>query len=510
VSSATRGPEERGQVLAIFAGGVLALLLAAALAFDGGMVLLEKRDQQNAADAAAIAGARFLPRAPSVAISRSAAIATANGFSDGLDTADVDITVGSWSPNGGFVPAGGSGAIEVVIGSTRPAIFAGVVGKTGWDVSSRAIAVNQDSTDGPFALLSLDPTACPAIVVEGSGILSSSGNIQVNSVCDTGDAAFRVAGSGALQLQGEGIGCNIVGDWTSGGGIVRNDCNPPNLGQTEIPDPYSSWPDPPMPPPPKEMLLVDNPDGGPEEPPAGCPGSDDAEATADDPALCLFEGNRKGQTWRVFPGYYPGGLSFGGGCVDGPDAGGGCDSATDTWATFLLEPGVYYIGGGGFRVANATLRSVDIGGTTLGGGVLIFNSNFAPVPGGTPMPRQLVLQGGHAGVQLWPLVGTGEYAAYDRFVIYQDRDLPVVTPCDDANEGSTACEVEIVGGASDMEVRGIIYVPSAHVRVEGNAGTLTLDQAIANTFSTKGSTGTINVAYDDDFLPNLQFAGLVE
>jgi hypothetical protein len=254
------------------------------------------------------------------------------------------------------------------------------------------------------------------------------------------------------------------------------------------------------------MVPVANPGGGPAAIPSGCPGATD-EATAATPRLCQFGGSKAGQTWRVFPGYYPGGLDLGGACIDGPDAGTSCDSTTDTWTTFLLEPGLYYVGGGGFRSANAGLVSVDTDGTTLGGGVLIFNSNH---PDGTPLPRQLILQGGFAQVQLWPLVGDGELADYDRFVVYQDRDLPVVTPCADAGPGSTLCEVQILGGDSDMDVRGIIYAPSAHVRVEGNAGTLTLDQAIANTFSIKGGGGTINVAFDEDFLPTLQYAGLVE
>ena len=46
----------------LFAGGLVALLLMAALAFDVGMMLVERRDQQNAADAAALAGARYVLR----------------------------------------------------------------------------------------------------------------------------------------------------------------------------------------------------------------------------------------------------------------------------------------------------------------------------------------------------------------------------------------------------------------------------------------------------------------
>ena len=64
MSSTTSSPGgregERGQVLVLFAGAILTLLLVAALAFDTGVMLLERRDEQNAADAAALAGARYV------------------------------------------------------------------------------------------------------------------------------------------------------------------------------------------------------------------------------------------------------------------------------------------------------------------------------------------------------------------------------------------------------------------------------------------------------------------
>ena len=44
----------------LFAGALAVLLIIAALAFDVGLMVLERRDQQNAADAAALAGARYV------------------------------------------------------------------------------------------------------------------------------------------------------------------------------------------------------------------------------------------------------------------------------------------------------------------------------------------------------------------------------------------------------------------------------------------------------------------
>ena len=51
---------ERGQILAIVAGGVTALLLLAGLVLDGGIAFFNRRDAQNIADVAALAGTRIV------------------------------------------------------------------------------------------------------------------------------------------------------------------------------------------------------------------------------------------------------------------------------------------------------------------------------------------------------------------------------------------------------------------------------------------------------------------
>lgn len=55
----TKG-DERGQVLAIFAGGLLALLIAVGVVIDGGNAMAQQRDAQNGADAASEAGTTVL------------------------------------------------------------------------------------------------------------------------------------------------------------------------------------------------------------------------------------------------------------------------------------------------------------------------------------------------------------------------------------------------------------------------------------------------------------------
>ena len=55
-----RPSDERGQVLIIVAGGLVALMLAVGLVIDTGLALAQHRVAQNAADAAAIAGTRIV------------------------------------------------------------------------------------------------------------------------------------------------------------------------------------------------------------------------------------------------------------------------------------------------------------------------------------------------------------------------------------------------------------------------------------------------------------------
>ena len=178
--------EEAGQVLVLFAGGVLALLLVAALAFDVGMMLLERRDEQNAADAAALAGARYIFEpdcvAPSLDVHECAGRRGPDRPGQRLrrrrrrsrpcrSTSRRSMGATSLFPN----------FVEVEIDSERKSIFAGVIGKATWPVGVFAAATNDQDLTFPFSMLALDPTACKAIHVSGSGVVEANGNIQANS-----------------------------------------------------------------------------------------------------------------------------------------------------------------------------------------------------------------------------------------------------------------------------------------------------------------------------------------
>lgn len=437
--------------------GLLVIFGVAALVFDGGMMLLEKRDQQNAADAAAIAGARFLPVDHAAARAEAEAVATENGFTDGVADQSVAIEFPS------------AGRIAVRIEDRTPSFFAGIWGLFGHDVASRAVAVNENRPLGPFGMLSLEPSDCSALRVRGGGVIDSAGDIQVNSTCPSD--AMSLGGTGEV-IVAPSVGCNVVGGFSSGGSSSYN-CAVTE-GVVPIPDPFLGLNpyEPPIPTDSSGNIVYPNPpmvvSGGSPSIPSGCPGSS-SPASHTTPRLCRF--NTNGVTWRLFPGYYPGGFHFQKG-------------------TFYLEPGIYYIGGGGLDMnsSGAALISVDPGGSTPGGGVLLYNGNHSSDTDGS----ELHLNGSSAGMHLLPMQ-SGPYAG---LVIYQDA--------------AVCHRVTLNGNNSDVIVRGTIYVPCGEVQANGNGGTITTDQIVADTFDVLGNGGSLRVMYDSTFLPTLRLAGLVE
>jgi hypothetical protein len=85
---------------------------------------------------------------------------------------------------------------------------------------------------------------------------------------------------------------------------------------------------------------------------------------------------------------------------------------------------------------------------------------------------------------------------YNDIVIFQDRTLTNT--------------VTLNGSDSSTEVEGIIYVPEGQVKLNGNGGTLIVDQVIAGTFLIDGSGGTIKVLAGTGLDSTITAAGLVE
>jgi Flp pilus assembly protein TadG len=125
--------QDDGQILAVFALSLIVLLSAVGLAVDTGSAYAQRRDQQTASDLAALAAANdYLINHSSVAAdSRARAVATANGFTNGVHDTQVD--VGIDTSNGV--------EITVTISSPHGNTFLRVIGMASWQVSTTASAL---------------------------------------------------------------------------------------------------------------------------------------------------------------------------------------------------------------------------------------------------------------------------------------------------------------------------------------------------------------------------------
>ena len=490
MSSTTDRSAERGQVLVLFAGGLLALLIVAALAFDVGMMLVERRDQQNAADAAALAGARYVLDSATDARTAARQIALANGFDD----ADPNETVTIHIPaiHGRF--AGFPGFIEVQIEANRPSIFGGVVGRANWPVGAYAVATNDQNLTFPFGMLALNPTACKAIAVSGGGIVESHANIQSNSNgadCPTPPpAGISRTGGATIDVIAPDATCRVVGAFQDEGSGPPITCAKVQFSFA-LPDPLRNLAAPSQPGLAPAMTFVGTPT---QTPPKNCPGGSPAPNPAS-PAECKIPatGGPANEAWILYPGLYPGGIEVTQG------------------RTVYLMPGIYWIGGGGLDVggggsivtigtesdARADVNTAPCALTTttagLCGGVMIYNSKLPAAAGG-----DVILNSNAARMKLASLdLPSGDpNAIYNDIVFFQDRTL--TNP------------LTLNGSASSTLVEGIVYAPAAQIKLLGNGGTLVLDQVIADTYDVKGDGGTIRIMRDKGVDSVITAAGLVD
>jgi Flp pilus assembly protein TadG len=122
-----------GQILVLFTLALVVLLGFAGLALDGGSAFAQRRDQQTAADLAALAAANdyLINGSMSQAIDRGRAVAAANRYTHGAGTTTVDIAIDT--SNGVRVTAG--------VRADHRNTLVGVLGMPTWEVSTVASAL---------------------------------------------------------------------------------------------------------------------------------------------------------------------------------------------------------------------------------------------------------------------------------------------------------------------------------------------------------------------------------
>jgi len=451
------GSEQSGQVLVLFALTLVALLAALAVILDGGRVYAERRATQNAADAAAMAGATKLVKsnpAGSLSAVLAAACEAANK-NGGFGSGSVDATCGT---NGTdvmvHVPGGDLGTrltnvlpvfenpgyVQVSVHMSFKSFMSGLLGLGDFETASIGVAVNIPGNGLGDALLVLDPVDCAALQLNGTNLLTvAGGNVQVDSsaeksadtFCANKNAATK-SGSGTGGMTNTGGANNIVGN-----GDPEN-ISPAWTQSSYKPDPLTRVTVPPF----DSTFASPAGTGTPNQPAPWNPPSGAVSAS---------------------PGVYWGGITV------------------QNNTTLTLAPGTYIMAGGGLNLQGNTATVTATGGVTF-----IYtrdpycNSSLTSFPPGcnTPTQKSGDIDGGASSVgqsgggfwgtaasALQPQVLDPDPYNLSNILIYVDRNVRSTTgnPC-------PAVTLDIGGGGYfNFATGSIIYGPCTFVRLHGTS-----------------------------------------
>lgn len=429
---AMKRKSQAGQALILTAIALSALMGFAGLAVDMGVMRYEKRLQQTAADAAALAGASDLSYGGVTAGAQNAA--AANGFTDNgggnvsacttsaaVNTVCVQInnppTSGPHSGNGNYV--------EALVADVHTTYFMKILGISKTVITARAVATNISGGSNDACLYTLGPptSSIEGVNINGSAVL----NAPTCGIDDNGD--FNTKGN-ALTVQASTFG--ISGDANQsgpGGSVTCTTPGPcPSSGMPAVTDPLAGLPPPPC---------------SPSAP--GCTGGNTITINGSGNPNCGTGCTYSGGTYTVSPGQY--------------------DSITIKGVAsdqVVFSPGIYVIdGSGGLAIpGNATIS---------GDGVMFYFTGTATINmTGTPSMDLIA-----------PSSGT-----YQGILMYQDpTDTNTNGPSLGGNTGSTYQGVLYFPndnltfyGNNNTLSTGIVITSSLSlsgnptVNLEGNAG----------------------------------------
>jgi Flp pilus assembly protein TadG len=213
VPRSSRRSGQRGQILVLFVIALVAIIAGVGLVIDGGFAFAQRRNEQNAADLAAFAGANALLNGQD-ANAAALAAAALNDYPDGVGGTTVTVTVAPTT-------------VQVDITAPHDNYFSGVIGQNRWNVSVTATALTGIPTKfsgvAPFILsqeafdpvtglpFSIYTTATDFTKTQGQGsdqplaVLNvawtnlGTGNVSSNDVKDALDGTAPINGDLALN-----------------------------------------------------------------------------------------------------------------------------------------------------------------------------------------------------------------------------------------------------------------------------------------------------------------------
>lgn len=223
--------------------GVLALVL------DSGMLLLERRHAQSAADAAALAGAAellriYYPTDLGHDLGHTARDAAADYLNNNYTSAQqanlANISINVPPSSNSITQHRTWGFIEVSFTYNQPRYFSTLFGSGSIPITARAVAEGKWAKPRAGVIV-LDPSARSALDISGGGSFTVSGaSIQVDS---SNSSAFTVSGGGTITA----TEADVYGGY-SGNGNFNVAGGHPITGVPPIPDPLAYLPAPTVPP----------------------------------------------------------------------------------------------------------------------------------------------------------------------------------------------------------------------------------------------------------------------
>lgn len=290
-----------GQVLVMFAAGLMLLLGMVALAVDGGFIMAEKRQAQSAADAGAMAAAKAkLDYLADEGNSQSAQVSAGKNYaSENAGTSEDNVDVDTSPPLGDEY-------VEVTVSKDVTSFFLRALYDGEWGVSAEAIA-GIEPVQIPYALVALGcgPGGNAGIEIDGGGTIDvNEGSIMSNCGINASGSSNVVTAEGSIDAHGSIQGND---NWSAGQGINEN--------RPEVSDPVAeAGVQPPSESAARAVNEVTDEESmrnavtnlGSQTNPYRCP---------------------SGETCEMEPGYY-----------------GGSVSGLNVHGTLIMKPGIYYFG----------------------------------------------------------------------------------------------------------------------------------------------------------------------
>lgn len=212
---------EHGQTLIVITGAMLTFTVFVGAVVDVGIGYEERRQVQNAVDAASLAAARAVRDDPAQAI----AVAEQYLLLNGVDPADPNVTI---TIDTNYAPD----QVAITVDAVVPTAFFRVINVNSKNISVRAVGQALPLGTGGYAMVSLSETACDAFLVWGNPDLTiAGGGIMVNSDCPAW--AGDISGNATLSA-------DSVDYFDQGGFIVSGNAvtaPPPNPLSTRAKDP---------------------------------------------------------------------------------------------------------------------------------------------------------------------------------------------------------------------------------------------------------------------------------